>query len=84
MIALSRGIICEPEQIVIGAGTQSLIRNLMAMQKIDTVVAVEDPGYSRFYTMLKTMGFDVQPIQLDEDGIDIHQIEESRGKISYL
>lgn len=31
LIEVSRGIICEPEQIVIGAGTQSLIRNLMGM-----------------------------------------------------
>jgi GntR family transcriptional regulator/MocR family aminotransferase len=84
LIALSRGIICEPEQIVIGAGTQSLIRNLMGMQKNETVVAIEDPGYSRFHTMLKTMGFDVQPIQLDEDGINIHQIQESRARFVFV
>ena len=84
MIALSRGIICEPEQIVIGAGTQSLIRNLMGMQKAETIVAIEDPGYSRLYTMLKNMEFDVRPIQLDEDGIDIIQIESSQARFVFV
>ncbi len=84
LIELSRGISCEPEQIVIGAGTQSLIRNLMGMQKTETVVAIEDPGYSRFYTMLNNMGFDVRPIQLDEEGIDILQIESSQARFVFV
>jgi GntR family transcriptional regulator/MocR family aminotransferase len=41
-------VICEPEQIVMGAVTQLLIRKLMEMQKENTVIAMEDPGYSRF------------------------------------
>lgn len=84
LIALSRGIICEPEQIVIGAGTQSLIRNLMGMQKAQTIVAIEDPGYSRFYTMLNNMSFDVRPIQLDEDGIDINILESSQARFVFV
>lgn len=80
LIKLSRGIDCEPEQIVIGSGTQSLIRNLMSLQKTGTVIALENPGYPRFYTMLKKTGLNVQPIQLDEDGIDIAKIEESDAK----
>lgn len=84
LINISRGIHCEPEQIVIGAGTQSLIRNLMGMQKTETVVAIEDPGYSRFYMMLKKMGFDVRPIPLDEEGIDIMQIEASQAKFVFV
>ena len=84
LIALSRGIICEPEQIVIGAGTQSLVRNLMGMQKAKTVVAIEDPGYSRFYTLLRNMDFDVRPISLDDDGIDINMIESSRARFVFV
>src|SRR3954466_3479604 len=49
MIALNRGVNCEPEQIVIGAGTQLLVGQLMELQSKDSVVAVENPGYARFY-----------------------------------
>ena len=84
LIALSRGIICEPEQIIIGAGTQPLVRNLLAMQPAETVVAIEDPGYSRIYTMLKNMGFDVRPIPLDYEGIDIRHLESSQARFSFV
>jgi GntR family transcriptional regulator/MocR family aminotransferase len=84
LIKLTRGIHCEPEQIVIGAGTQLLIRNLMGMQNAETIVAIEDPGYSRFYTMLKKMELDVRPIPLDEEGIDIQQIETSQARFVFV
>lgn len=84
LIESSRGIICEPEQIVIGAGTQSLISNLMNIPRANNAVAIEDPGYSRFYRMLKNMGMDVHPIPLDEDGIDIHKVESSKSDIVFV
>lgn len=84
MIALSRGAICEPEQIVIGAGTQPLIRNLMSMQQANTGVAIENPGYSRFHMMLKKMNLNLLPIELDEEGIDITQIESSNARFVFV
>ncbi|MEW9677683.1 PLP-dependent aminotransferase family protein [Lentibacillus sp. L22] len=82
MIAMSRGVVCEPEQIVIGAGTQLLIRNLMGLSKRDSVVAVEDPGYSRFYTLLKNMGFDVRALPIDDKGIAMDEVDDC--SINYL
>ncbi|MHA6261310.1 MocR-like transcriptional regulator GabR [Sporosarcina sp. CAU 1771] len=84
LIALTRGVICKPEQIVIGAGTQSLLRNLMSMQHPKTSVAIENPGYSRFYTMLKKLDLDVLPIELDEEGIDINEIENSEARFVFV
>ncbi len=84
MIALSRGVVCEPEQIVIGADTQLLIQQLMEMQKKKTVIAIEDPGYARFYTLLKRMKFDVKPIELDEKGIDIRAVTASKANILFV
>ncbi|WHX26212.1 PLP-dependent aminotransferase family protein [Virgibacillus halodenitrificans] len=71
MIALSRGVVCEPEQIVIGAGTQLLIQELMGFQPAETSVAVENPGYSRFYTLLKRMGFEVETVDVDQEGANV-------------
>ncbi|GIO19687.1 HTH-type transcriptional regulatory protein GabR [Oceanobacillus oncorhynchi subsp. incaldanensis] len=84
MIGLTRGVICEPEQIVIGAGTPSLVGQLMELQKLDSVVAVEDPGYSRFYTLLKKMDFVVKPISLDEKGAEIEQVAASKAKFLFV
>ncbi|WEG11124.1 PLP-dependent aminotransferase family protein [Pullulanibacillus sp. KACC 23026] len=75
MIAITRGVVCEPEQIVIGAGTQSLVQQMMGGQKEETIIAMENPGYSRFFNLLKGMGFNVQLVQLDAQGIDIKEVE---------
>ncbi|TCP29630.1 GntR family transcriptional regulator [Scopulibacillus darangshiensis] len=84
MLGLSRGVKCEPEQIIIGAGSQQLIRQLMAMQARSTVVAMEDPGYSRFYTLLKNMDFGVRPVKLDEKGIDVNDINATKANVVFV
>ncbi|MGK4044290.1 PLP-dependent aminotransferase family protein [Heyndrickxia oleronia] len=84
MIALTRGVVCEPEQIVIGAGTQLLIQQLMQIQNKNEIIAVEDPGYFRFYRLLKNMGFSVQPVGLDDKGIDIGEVEASKANFVFV
>ncbi|RDW15392.1 PLP-dependent aminotransferase family protein [Oceanobacillus chungangensis] len=77
MIAFTRGVICEPEQIVIGSGTQPLINQLMDLQPKNSKVAVENPGYSRLYRQLISKGLDVIPISLDYHGIDMEELEHA-------
>ncbi|HLQ96531.1 MAG TPA: PLP-dependent aminotransferase family protein [Pseudogracilibacillus sp.] len=80
LIKESRAVDCEPEQIVIGPGTQMLIRELTDMLEADTVFGMERPGYHRIYEMLKGE-FTVQAIDLDEDGINVQNINED---VNYL
>jgi Transcriptional regulators containing a DNA-binding HTH domain and an aminotransferase domain (MocR family) and their eukaryotic orthologs len=75
MIALTRGVKCEPEQVIIGPGTQPLIRQVLGMQRENIKAAIENPGYSRIYQLLKDMNFEVFPIDLDKKGIDIKKVE---------
>jgi GntR family transcriptional regulator / MocR family aminotransferase len=84
MIALSRGVICEPEQIIIDAGTQLLVRQLMGMQNKKTVVAVENPGYARIYNLLRKMKFDVRPVSIDDQGINLNDIEASKANYVFV
>ncbi|MED0703059.1 MULTISPECIES: PLP-dependent aminotransferase family protein [Aeribacillus] len=75
MIALTRGVKCEPEQVIIGPGTQPLLRQVLGMQRENIKAAIENPGYSRIYQLLKDMNFEVFPIDLDKKGIDIKKVE---------
>jgi GntR family transcriptional regulator/MocR family aminotransferase len=84
MIALTRGVNCEPEQIVIGAGTQLLVGHLMELLSGDSVVAVENPGYARFYSLLKKMNFTVHPVSLDEQGIKMSDVESANANIVFV
>ncbi|WP_042353083.1 PLP-dependent aminotransferase family protein [Bacillus massiliigorillae] len=84
LLSLTRGVICEPEQIVIGAGTMSLIRQLMWIQNKNSVVVVENPGYLRLYKLLKGMGFPIHPVNVDEKGICIDDLQSLKANFVFV
>ena len=68
----ARAVRCEPEQVVITAGTQQAVDILIrVMQGADRDVWVEDPGYSLTRLALLAAGVKVRPIPVDQFGIDI-------------
>lgn len=84
LIAQSRGVICEPEQIVLGAGTQSLVERLVSLYDKKTTIAVEDPGYHRIYNLLKKRGYDVLPVPLDHNGIQLSELNDSNTQLVFV
>jgi GntR family transcriptional regulator / MocR family aminotransferase len=84
MIGFTRGVVCEPEQIVISAGTQLLVQQLMMLQTYGTVFAMENPGYARIHNLVRKMKFEVLPISLDEQGINMQEIKASRANLVYV
>jgi|GEM_PF-225491 len=84
LIGLTRGVTCVPEQIVISAGTQPLIKQLMAIQEKSPTIAVENPGYSRVHSLLTRINLDVQPISLDSNGIDIKKVKKSQANFVFV
>lgn len=80
----SRGVICEKEQIIIGAGNDYL---LMLLEKIlgeEQVVAIENPTYQRVYHIFHSFGYKVHSIELDGQGIQIKPLCESNATIAYV
>ena len=75
MIAVSRGVVCEPEQIIIGPGTNDLVRQLMLLQQKNTKVAIENPGYSRLFKLFQNMNFHIHPIPLDKKGVNLNKVK---------
>ncbi|GGH81302.1 GntR family transcriptional regulator/MocR family aminotransferase [Pullulanibacillus pueri] len=80
----SRGVACTAEQIIIGAGTQSLISLLYLMIGNESPYALEDPGYHRVRKVLYHHGATLVPIPLDEEGIDIEKLAQSKAKTVYV
>ncbi|MEJ8764272.1 PLP-dependent aminotransferase family protein [Oceanobacillus sp. HCA-5259] len=76
LIAVSRGVMCEPEQVIIGPGTQPLLWQIMNMLPSGITTAIENPGYSRLYQQLKDTNHQVAPISLDDKGINVKEVKE--------
>lgn len=81
----SRGVVCTPEQIIIGAGVQTLLSMLCGILKPHyTHIGFEDPGFRQARYIFKDHNFNIIPIKLDNDGINVKLLTESKAKIVYV
>lgn len=82
---VSRGVSCQPEQIIIGSGTQSCLTLLCQLFRSHSInVAIEDPGYDGARDVFVNNGYNVIPISLRNGSIDIGELENSLAKIIYI
>ncbi len=71
-LLVSRGIRCEPGQVMVTSGSQQAI-DLIARLLLDPgdEVLVEDPGYLGIRSCLVGHGVAARPVSVDEQGLDI-------------
>lgn len=80
----ARGVICTPQQIIIGAGIEILLQQLLVVLKEDTVYGVEDPGYHLIHRILGTYPKEVHPLAVDADGLMVDGLEELGIDVAYV
>ena len=78
LVSYQRGIQCHSEQIVIGSGTNILLTKLIQLLPDEIKIAVENPGYSRFRTLIRQTTAQLKPIALDHKGISIEAIKQAQ------
>lgn len=78
----SRGVRCTPHQIVISAGTEFLLQLLILLFHRDTLFALENPGYEKMSLLFKSNRARFKEIPLDESGMDIDALRDSRAAIA--
>jgi GntR family transcriptional regulator / MocR family aminotransferase len=84
-LELSRGVICDPEQIVICSGLQQsldIVAHMMGQHS--KRVAVEDPGYYLPRKIFGNHSFEVIPIQPGNEGLDLEQLASSNCSAIYV
>ncbi|WP_409367479.1 PLP-dependent aminotransferase family protein [Lysinibacillus sp. 38-6] len=80
----SRGVICSPEQIVIGSGTEQLLPMILRLFSEDTCFALENPGYPTVHRMFLQHKRKVYPISVDDEGILIQELEKTAADVVYI
>lgn len=72
-----RGMDVSPEQIVIGAGTESLYSMVIKFFGTDKIYGMENPGYKKLSLIFSTSGCKWIPLPIDEDGISVECLANS-------
>ncbi|MDO9111355.1 MAG: PLP-dependent aminotransferase family protein, partial [Desulfatirhabdiaceae bacterium] len=81
----SRGVVCDPEQIVICAGLQHSLDIFSHLVKgSHSVVAVENPGYHLPRAVFRNHAFEIIPIPVGPSGLDVDILKTSSSTIAYV
>ncbi|MFN3721347.1 MAG: PLP-dependent aminotransferase family protein [Rhizobium rhizophilum] len=68
----ARGVVCEPDQVIMTAGTQQgLDLAVRALLKPGDPVWLEDPCYAAARELFEGTGLSVAPVPVDGEGIDV-------------
>ena len=79
-----RGMTVDPEQIVIGAGTEFLYYLLIQLLGRERTYAVEDPGYSKIGRIYESNRVALQRIVLDEAGLSAAALYQSGADVVHI
>lgn len=82
-LAAYRGVVCTPEQVIVGAGIEYLL-GCVAHLFAGSTAAVENPGYSRTRTILENSGIPCRLVDIDRYGLPVAGLEESGANLCYV
>lgn len=81
----SRGVITNPEQMILGASPQQLVSILCQVLDVKKhSIGVENPGYDGARNSFVNCGFQVNAIPLLADGVSIDELKNSRTNVMYV
>lgn len=80
----ARGVLCEPSQIIIGAGNDYLLMLLRYIIGEGRSAAMENPTYQRAYRLFSAMGFRMCMVGMDAQGMRIDELEASGADLAYV
>lgn len=79
-----RGMTVEPEQILIGAGTEYLYQLLIQLLGRDSVYAMENPGYRKAQQIYEAHCVRYRPVKMDEQGISMRLLRQTDANIVHI
>lgn len=80
----SRGVSCNPEQIIIGAGNDYLLLLLEKVLGRHVRIAMESPTYKRAWQIFDSFAYDIVAVGMDLGGMKIEELEQSGAQAAYV
>lgn len=80
----ARGVNCEPEQIVIGAGNEYLLMLLSTVLGKNRKIAFENPTYRQAYRLFENLSYDTCVVEMDRKGMCVDKLRKSSAEIAYV
>jgi GntR family transcriptional regulator / MocR family aminotransferase len=81
----NRGVHCHPDQIIVGAGTQYCLNLISQMlrERFDSI-GMEEPGSNYVRCIFELNKFNIKPIMVKDEGLDVKELENSKCKLAFV
>ncbi|SET64167.1 MocR-like pyridoxine biosynthesis transcription factor PdxR [[Clostridium] polysaccharolyticum] len=79
-----RGMLVDPDQIVIGAGTEYLYSLFIQLIGEDKIYCIENPGYKKVMQIYKQHKILCKYIDVDDNGITMEGLRKSGADIAHI
>ncbi len=79
-----RGMLVDPNQIVVGAGTEYLYGILVQLIGKDRIYAIENPGYMKLTHIYGQYGVEPVYANIDSNGLTVDGIANSGAEIAHI
>lgn len=80
----AKGLSCDPDCTVVGAGTDHLYNLIIQLFGHDTVFGAEDPGYLQFFRVCGVSGAKCLPLQIDGKGVSSEALRRTAASVIHL
>ncbi|WP_188385896.1 MocR-like pyridoxine biosynthesis transcription factor PdxR [Ornithinibacillus halotolerans] len=80
----ARGVHSSPDEIILGAGIEVLLQQLILLLGNDAVYGVEDPGYHVISRILAHYPNEVRALEVDDRGVKVNSLDNSPVDVLYV
>lgn len=79
-----RGMNVNPQQIIVGAGTEYLYGLLIKLLGSHKNYCIENPGYKKLKLIYESNNANCTPVNMDNFGLSVDELRKSNGEIAHI
>lgn len=79
-----RNMLVDPNQIVVGAGTEYLYGILVQLLGADKKYCIENPGYKKLVKIYSQYNIDCRFASMDENGVTVGELRKTDADIAHI
>jgi len=79
-----RGMKVNPDQIIVGAGTEYLYGLLIKLLGNDKIYCIENPGYKKLLQIYQSNKAVCLPVDMDDKGLSVEELRKCGGQIAHI
>ena len=79
-----RGLLVDPDQIIIGAGTEYLYSFIIELLGKDKIYTLENPGYKKLIHIYGQKGVECSFASIDDYGVTVEELRKCNADVAHI